>query len=178
MYKSVLKAKWFHKRRLELILMHLLLEMNGWHFKNSLCLQFTVKFKPHHQFQRWQWDSSAAVFLGWLTPALIQAWMMSSIHYTMIKSLSPTCLPESHHCEGADIHQGPILALLAKRWVLGGWGKERTSLPCSQAVPESEAWWVKTQWPVRQPVTHNGPDAAGAEKRPKFEETKTVTSTN
>lgn len=90
---TISKAKCLHKWTLELILMHLLLEMNRWHFKNSLCLQFTVKIKPHHHFQRWQWDSSAWVFLGWQTPALIQAWMMSPIHYTMIKSLPPTPRP-------------------------------------------------------------------------------------
>lgn len=157
------KAKYVHKWTLELILMRLLLEMNRWHFKNSLCLQFTVKIKPHHHFQHWQWDSSAWVFLGWQTPALIQAWMMSSIHYTMIKSLPPTPRPSvtsllwTRHSSRA-----PTRLFLARRWVLRDWGQGGVSLPHSQAAPESGAWWVKTQWPVRRPVTHDGPAVAVA----------------
>lgn len=163
--------------------MHLLLEMNSWHFKNNLCLQFTVKIKPHHHFQHWQWDSSAWVFSGWQTPALIQAWMMFSIHYTMIKSLPPRPPPPTHthpnpnplvpqprHCYELGIHQGPVSAFLARWWVLGVQGG--TSLPHSQKAPESGAWWVKTQWPVRPPVTRAAPAAAVAKERPEWEMTK------
>lgn len=170
---SKAKKKCFLKWALELILMHLLLEMNSWHFKNNLCLQFTVKIKPHHHFQHWQWDSSARVFSGWQTPALIHAWMMSSIHYTMIKSLPPTTTPapQPHHYYESDIHQGPISAFLERWWALGDRGQGGTSLPWSQAAPENGAWWVKTQWPVRPPVTYARPYAAMAtEKRNQISE--------
>lgn len=66
------------------------LKVNQWHFeRNNLCGLLTIQRKPHHHFGRWQWDSSVWVFVGWQTPALIGAWMMSPIHYTMIKSLLP-----------------------------------------------------------------------------------------
>lgn len=129
--------------------MHLLLEMNRWHFKNSLCLQFTVKIKPHHHFQRWQWDSSARVFLGWQTPALIQAWMMSSIHYTMIESLPPrpsvASLLWTKHSSKA-----PPRLFLAKRWERE---RERAGMNTQHATTKSGALWVKTRRPGRCVVT-------------------------
>ena len=107
------KAKCLHKWTLELIPMHLLPEMNRWHFKNNLCMQFTVRIKPHHHFQRWQRDSSVWVFLGWQTPALIWAWMMSSNHYMMIKSLPP---PHSHQCYELNIHSHTLSCFSCTWW--------------------------------------------------------------
>lgn len=107
-------------------------------------MQLRAKIKTHHYFPRWQRDSSAWVFLGWQTPALIRAWMMSSIHYAMIKSLPlhpPN--PQPHHCYEPDIHQGPVAVFLAGSGALGDqwWG--RTSLLRSQPAPQRRAWWVK-----------------------------------
>lgn len=146
--------------------MHLLLEMNRWHFKNSLCLQFTVKIKPHHHFQRWQWDSSARVFLGWQTPALIQAWMMSSIHYTMIESLPPrpsvASLLWTKHSSKA-----PPRLFLAKRWEREREredGHEHTA--CNH-----KKWGIMGEDPATGQVCgHMCPAAAAAEER---RETKT-----
>lgn len=155
------KLRW----TLGLILMHLLPERNRWHFKNNLCFQFTVEIKPHHHFQRWQWDSSAWVFLGWQTPALIRAWMMSSIHYTMIKSLPPPLSP-SHI---TVMNQTFIKVLSRLFWQEGEhWETEDVEehlCYAAKQLPENEAWWVKTQWPVRPAVTHTGTDA----EKPKWD---------
>lgn len=138
MYEPISKAKCLHKWTLELILMHLLPEMNRWHFKNSLCLQFTVKIKPHHHFQRWQWDSSARVFVGWQTPALTRAWMMSSIHYTMIKSLPPTPRPSVTSLLWTRHSSRPHLSVFGKK-VSTGRLRAGRNIPATQ--PNSPGKW-------------------------------------
>lgn len=54
---------------------------------NSERLNHTITFSADNEIHQQR------VFLGWQTPALIQVWMMSSIHYVMIKSLLPTSHP-------------------------------------------------------------------------------------
>lgn len=125
---------------------------------NSERLNHTITFSADNEIHQQR------VFLGWQTPALIQVWMMSSIHYVMIKSLLPTSHPSVTSLLWTRHSSRPHLW-----WAPGGWGQAGTSLPHSQAAPEIGAWWVKTQWPVRQPVTHNGPAVSVAEEKPKLD---------
>ena len=143
-------AKW----TLELILMHLLSETNRWHFKNSSCFCSSLwRLKHTITFQNWQWDSSAGVVLGWQTPALIQPWMMSPIHYTMIKSLHTHTHTHTHtHISLTSLlwtrHSSrPHVCLFsASRWVLGDWGRGGTSLPRSLSSPGK--WGMMGKDPV------------------------------
>lgn len=99
---------------------------------------------------------SRSVLVGWQTPALTQAWVMSSIHYTMIKSLPATPRPSVTAPLWSTHSSGPHLCFWLPRRCLpgnpggGGRGGGRRARPHG---PESGTWWVKTQWPGSRPVT-------------------------
>lgn len=85
-------------------------------------------------------------FWGCQTPALIQLWMMSSIHYKMIKSLPPPPpVPQQHHRYEPDIHHGTGSAFLDHKVSAG-----RVRTPTQLAAQQTGAWWVKTQRLARQ----------------------------
>lgn len=80
---------------------------------------------------------------------------MSSIHYTMIKSLPPPPHPPVTSMLWTRHSSRPCLCIyLARKWVETVDTEEHPCHTQPQDAPESAAWWVKTQRPVGRLVTH------------------------